>query len=310
MRRGTSLVAVMISAAFYGSLAVLAPLAYERGAQPLPLLTWRFILAAALLFSLVALWRRAEFRASAPDIGRYALLGLTGYGAASICFFYALEYADSGVVAVLLYTFPALIAIAEWAIKRQPPAGGQVAAVCTTFIGVVLVLDPFRPGVSAGPKGIVLGLGAAAGYALFSLLSDRWLPGRSGLVMMAWMFAWGALLAASATVVAALVANTAPVAALSPLGWRPSTWALLVVIVIVPTFAAVVLYLQGIRGLGPAQAAVISTLEPLVTIVLAWWVLAQPFSAIQIAGAVFVLVGVVLSEVTARRSARGGVLAP
>jgi drug/metabolite transporter (DMT)-like permease len=87
---------------------------------------------------------------------------------------------------------------------------------------------------------------------------------------------------------------------LSPSGWKIEAWWLLGAIVLVPTFAAVVLYLQGIRGLGPSQAAVVSTLEPLFTIVFAWLVLRQGLSLVQAGGAALVLGGVVASEVAAR----------
>ena len=72
-------------------------------------------------------------------------------------------------------------------------------------------------------------------------------------------------------------------------------------IVVVPTFIAIVLYLEGIRGLGPSQAAVISTLEPLFTIVLAGIVLHERLVLIQWVGAALVLSGVVFAEVAARR---------
>jgi drug/metabolite transporter (DMT)-like permease len=84
--------------------------------------------------------------------------------------------------------------------------------------------------------------------------------------------------------------------------WQPQVWWLLGAIVIVPTFVAVVLYLQGIRGLGPSQAAVVSTLEPLFTIALAWVVLGQALSWLQVAGAALVLGGVVASELAARKT--------
>jgi len=77
-------------------------------------------------------------------------------------------------------------------------------------------------------------------------------------------------------------------------------WWLLGAIVLVPTFAAIVLYLEGIRGLGPSQAAVVSTLEPLFTIVLAWAVLGQTLDVWQMFGAACVLGGVVWAELSAR----------
>jgi drug/metabolite transporter (DMT)-like permease len=72
-------------------------------------------------------------------------------------------------------------------------------------------------------------------------------------------------------------------------------------IVVIPTFAAVVLYLQGIRGLGPSQAAVVSTLEPLFTIALVSVFLpTQTLTPVQLLGAGLVLAGVVWSEISNR----------
>ena len=88
---------------------------------------------------------------------------------------------------------------------------------------------------------------------------------------------------------------------MSPAEWGKDVWVLLVLIVIVPTFIAVVLYLQGIRGLGPSQAAVISTLEPLFTIALAALVLGDRLVPVQLLGAGLVLGGVVVAEIAARR---------
>jgi drug/metabolite transporter (DMT)-like permease len=152
----------------------------------------------------------------------------------------------------------------------------------------VLVIDPFAGEASTDTLGILLGLGAALGYSSFNLLSHRWLEGRSRLVMMAWTFAFGSLLAGAA---ALLSTGTLSVEA-----WSSTTWVLLGLIVLFPTFIAVVLYLEGIRGLGPAQAAIVSTLEPLFTIVLAWFLLDQELSAVQLLGAATVLAGVVVAE--------------
>src|SRR5512139_2846235 len=110
MDRRWSLAAVIISAACFGTLAVLTPLAYasaEPPVSPLALLTWRFVIAAALLAGVAVARDRRSLAVPRSDVGRFALLALTGYGAASVCFFYALTFADASVVAVLLYAYPA-----------------------------------------------------------------------------------------------------------------------------------------------------------------------------------------------------------
>jgi drug/metabolite transporter (DMT)-like permease len=288
---------VVVSAACFGTLAVLAPLAYEAGAEPLPLLAWRFFFASLLLAALATARDRRALRVPKEDLRRYAMLALTGYGAASVCFFYALTFVDAAVVAVLLYAYPAFVTVAGWLFMGQRADGVQGLAVAVTFVGCALVVG--LGGGDAGSiawQGVVLGLGAAVGYTLFNLLSARWLPGRSRLTMMAYTFGIAALLPAFGAIAAG------GVSALSPADWEPLAWWLLAAIVLVPTFAAVVLYLEGIRGLGPSQAAVISTVEPLFTIVLATLVWPeQKLTVLQLLGAALVLGGVVIAEIRSRR---------
>ena len=293
MSRRWSLVAVVASAACFGTLPVLARLAYDANATPLPLLAWRFMFAAALLAVVSALRRPASLRVPRGDLLRFAALAVTGYGAASVCYFFALMFADASVVAVLLYAYPAFVTIASWVFLGEKASWQRGAAVLLTFLGCALVVGLLGGAARAQWQGIALGLGAAVGYTLFNLLSHRWLPGRSQLVMMTYTFGIASLMAAG---LALGVGQS-----LSPAAWEPSAWWLLAAIVLVPTFAAVVLYLQGIRGLGPSQAAVVSTLEPLFTIALVSVFLPeQTLAPVQLIGAGLVLAGVVWSEIAGR----------
>lgn len=283
---------VVASAACFGTLGVLANLAYARGAEPLPMLAWRFALVTTLMVVYQALRDRRALRVGFSDVGRFAALSLTGYGAASLCFFFALKFAPASVVAVLLYAYPALVTLAGWALDGRRPDGWRMAALVGTFIGCILVLDPFGAG-AVRPLGVVLGFGAALGYAAFNVLSHRWMSRSPRSVLMAYTFG------ISAVVVSLLgVATGSPPL---PVDWPVEVWALVGAIVLVPTFAAVVLYLEGIRGLGPSQAAIVSTLEPLFTIALAAALLGERLTAVQWMGAALVVAGVVTAETGERR---------
>jgi len=152
----------------------------------------------------------------------------------------------------------------------------------------VLVLDPFAAEAVVRPLGVALGLGAAAGYTVFNMLSHRWLPGRSRIVLMAYTFG-------IASIGIALIA-TAVGANLSVAGWTSEVWVLLGLIVLFPTFIAVILYLSGIERLGPSQASILSTFEPIFTILLAALLLGERLSAIQWAGAILVMAAVIIAE--------------
>lgn len=288
MERRASVIAALVSAACFGTLAIFTSIAYENGAQPLQLLTWRFSLAAVLLGGYLVITRPDALKVPLGDVGRYAVISLLGYGAASICFFFALTYTDASVVAILLYTYPAMVVLAERVFYGVPLSSGRGIAVLLTFTGCALVSDPFSSQGGVAVIGIGLGLGAAACYSAFSMLSDRWLEGRPRTTLMAYLFVFTALLAGAAAVLAG--------ASLSVADWSGVVWLMLAGIVIFPTFIAILLYLRAVRGLGAGQAAILSTFEPVFTIVLAAVLLGEKLSPVQWCGAALVLLGVFIAE--------------
>lgn len=288
MERRSALVMVVASAACFATLAVLTRLAYDEGAQPLPLLAWRFGLVSVLMAAFLLLRQPRALAAGAVDLPRYAGLSLTGYGAASVCFFFALQQTSASVVAVLLYTYPAMVSVLAALFLGEPLKRMRVLAILLTFAGCVLVVGLLDARVSVSLTGVLLGLGAALGYSVFNILSYQLVGRRGRLVVMTYTFG---LSAAGVALVTAVAGQS-----LAPAGWSSQLWLLLGAIVLVPTFLAVVLYLQGIRRLGAAQAAIVSTMEPVFTIVLAWLVLGERLSLVQLLGAALVIAGVVAAE--------------
>jgi drug/metabolite transporter (DMT)-like permease len=227
-------------------------------------------------------------RAGLHDLGKYAAISLTGYGAASICYFFALKFATASVVAVLLYTYPAMVAALSSMLFGERLTRARVVAIALTFVGCAMVVGLFSDDVHASATGILLGLGAALGYSVFNLLSYRWMGDKPRIVLMTYTFGISAVALATITLLSG--------GSLSVAAWTPTLWGLLGLIVLVPTFIAVLLYLNGIRRLGPAQAAIVSTTEPLFTIALAALVLGERLVGLQLVGAAFVVAGVVAAE--------------
>lgn len=288
MRRRTALLVVVASSACFATLAILTRLAYAEGGRPLPLLTWRFAIAATLMLALLAVRQRDLLVRGLHDLPRYAALSITGYGAASICFFFSLQHIAASVATVLLYAYPAIVALAEATLDREriPPA--RIGAIALTFTGCALAAGVLDTAVVVNLAGVLLAFGAAVGYALFTVLSDRLVGDRPRLVLMAYTFALSALGVGLIT-----VASGEP---LSPVGWPTTLWVLLALIVAFPTYAAVLLFLRGVRELGASQAALVSTMEPVFTVALAVVVLGERLTVAQSAGALMVIAGIALAE--------------
>ncbi|HEY5431971.1 MAG TPA: EamA family transporter, partial [Coriobacteriia bacterium] len=137
--------------------------------------------------------------------------------------------------------------------------------------------------------GLLLGMGAALGYAVFNVLSYRTLGRTPRLTIMAYTFAFSAIALGA---VAAANGTLGTVAR-----WDAYAWGSIALMVAVPTFAAVMLYLGGIARMGAAHAAVVSTLElPFTVIFAALAFPTQLLTPLQLLGAAIVLGGVVMAE--------------
>jgi DME family drug/metabolite transporter len=293
--RRTALAAVIVSAACFATLGPLQKWAFAHQGtpsgqgDPLTLLAVRFAIAAIVMAAVQAYRDPSALRLGPGDLARYFGLSLTGYGAGSLCYSFALREVGVSVTTVLLYTYPAMVSVIGWLFLTERLPVKRIVAVALTFAGCALVAGVLGSGVALNARGLLLGLGAGLGYAVFNVLSYRTLGRKPRLAIMAYTFGMSSLGMAG---IAAAGGSLGGVAA-----WDLHAWLAVLAIVAVPTFAAVMLYLGGMRGMGAPQAAVVSTLElPFAVMLAASLAATERLDAVQLLGAVVVLGGVFLAE--------------
>jgi drug/metabolite transporter (DMT)-like permease len=276
------------SGAAFGAMAVFGKLAYGDGATVGTLLAVRFVLAAALFWALVLAGGAArELRALAGrDIGVGLAMGGCGYALQAGCYFAALERIDASLLSLLLYTFPAIVAAAAVALGRDRMDSRRLAALGLAFGGLAMVVA----GAGAGaldPLGAALGLGAAVLYSTYILVSDGIVARVQPRVLSA-LVCTGA--AASLTVGSALLGELRP-GELTAAGWG---W--LACLAVVSTVASISLFFAGLRRVGPTTASILATVEPLVTVLLAFLVFGETLGVVQVVGGGLVLAAVLLLQ--------------
>jgi drug/metabolite transporter (DMT)-like permease len=263
-------------------MAVFGKLAFEAGVGVITLLAVRFTLSAAVLAPLGARsWGRLSRRRRLQAL----TLGAAGYAAQSALYFLALQRVDAGLVALLLYTFPALVTLGAVALGRDRLDGARVASLLLAFGGLVLVL--FSGGTAhVEPLGVGFALAAALVYTVYILASEPVLADADPRSLAALVCAGGA-----ATYLVAGTVSGELAFSFDPIGWL---W--LAGIVGVSTVSAIVLFFAGLARVGPSRASIISTVEPLVTVGLAFVVFGERLGATQLAGGGLVLASVVLLQ--------------
>jgi drug/metabolite transporter (DMT)-like permease len=269
----------LASAGAFGSMAIFGKLAYDEGATVGTLLATRFVLAAAL-FWLLALGRLRVLRRR--DVALALALGAVGYGAQAGGYFTALERLDASLLSLLVYTYPVIVTVAAVALGRETGSRRTGLALVLASSGLVLVLA----GASAGaldPVGTALALGTAIVYSAYILVSQG-VAARVGPLALGALVCTGA--AGSLTLGAAAAGDLHPAAvSAAGFGWLGGLAA-------VSTVAAIALFFAGLRSAGPTAASILSTLEPVVTVALAFVAFGESLGGAQLAGGVLVLMAV------------------
>jgi len=253
-------------------MAIFARFAYAGGADVVGVLIARFSIAGAIL-ALVMLATKRPWPRGRPLVVAI-LMGGIGYVGQAACYFSALNYASAGLVALLLYAYPTLVCLLAAAFLHEPLTRRTLALLAASFVGIALTLG----GGHGTPLGIALALGGAAFYSVYIVVGARELGATDAL--------------ASTTVVCLSAAATTLVASAFRAPQFPAVWwgwAAVAAIALVSTVLAVLAFFAGLKRVGAAKASIASTLEPVVTVALAWIVLGESLSAIQIAGGALVL---------------------
>jgi len=274
------LVLVLVSAAAYGTLPILAKLAYGAGIRPAALLAARFAIAAAV-FALLAREEPPPWRVR---------LRLWGVGLVFVTntftYFTALETVSAATVALLIYSYPVIVTLLAALAGLEGLRLRSLLAAVLAFAGCALTAS--GP-VARGP-GVAFALATAVIYATYIVLGSRYAAG---------VKAETAALHVAQVCVAAYV----PWALVDGRGIpaHPRPWLLVVAIAVVPTVVALRTFLSGLGRVGPARAAVLSSFEVVVTMALSITVLGERLGPRQWLGAALILGAVGLQNLGALR---------
>jgi len=269
---------ILVSAASFGAMPVFARFAYEAGSNPITVLFLRFSIASVFMLIVMVL-RGIAFPKGRTFIA-LVLMGGVGYVCQTLSYFTALTLASAGLVAILLYLYPALVVIFTVLFLKDPITKIKTLALILALAGTMLTIGLDGGGQSLG---IILAITAAIIYSVYIIVGSK-------VIRKADAFSSSAVIMVSAGVVSCgLVAVHG--------GAWPATmagWISIVAIALVSTVLGIVTFLEGLRRIGPANASMLSTLEPVVTVSLAAIVLGEAITFSRIVGGMMVLSAVTL----------------
>jgi len=270
---------IAISAASFGAMAIFTHYAYASGANVVGLLMVRFVVAAVALMVVMRV-RRIGMPPWSRVLGLAAMGGI-GYAGQSFTFFSALNYAPASLVALLLYLYPMFVTVLAAVFLRERLTTAAIVALVLCSVGAGLTVG--GAGLSGGSLlGIALGVASAVIYSIYITVGARVTLGVDPLACTT------VICTAAGVVYTGMALAGAP----AHLPGTVGGWAAALAIAGLSTVVAILTFFAGLQKLGAAQASMLSTLEPVVTVLLAAMLLGESIASTQMIGGALILAGV------------------
>jgi len=288
MFAGYALVAA--AALLWGFIGPLSKFAFQAGMSPLEVAFWRAMMAWVLYAAHA--YRLGRMKVDASDLPWVAGFGVVCIFGLFASYVLAVREGGAALASVLLYTAPAWVALLAWKILKERLTPVTVAAVAVTILGVA--------GVSLGDG--ANGAGDAGGSMNLAAIALGLL---SGITYALYYIFGKAFLNRYATPTVFLYALPVGGACMLPFfSFQPhplSAWVSCVALAVCCTYGAYSLYYAGLRRIEASRAAVIATLEPVVSALLAFSFFGERFTALGYVGSALILTAVIMTIVAARR---------
>jgi drug/metabolite transporter (DMT)-like permease len=280
---------MIVSAAAFGVMPILARYAFDSGTEPFTVLCLRFASATLVMLALCAIFRTRFPRGR--TLVALVVLGGVLYVGQALCYFVAITLAPTSLVALILYLYPGLVAAGEAIVYRRRITAVKAVALGLALCGAVLMIGFVRGG---SVPGILLSVGAALIYSVYILIGDRVMKDADPLA------ATTVVIASTAVVYAVIMVIRGPV-------WPGTTtgWLSVAGLSLVSTVIAVGAFFAGLRVIGPTSTATISAMEPAVAVTLSFVLLGEQLTVLKVVGAALILAAVVLIARSGAKKAPG-----
>lgn len=280
------LVLVIIASFCYGTNATLAKVNFMNGGDSFSFLIVRFVVSALVLSVFWKVKRKDTDRLTFNHIMIGMGLGLLIF-IISFCFTAAVQFIPAGLVTVLLFTFPLWIGLLAWVTGEEEMGPLKTICLISAFLGLILCV-----GVqfTASWEGIILGLLAAFFLAINVFYGNRFSKHVKSLDLT-FLMMWGCALAC----IPWLLVDTPSFPA--TFGGMANLFGAALLFV-----AGLFSFFYGMPFIGAVKASLYNNVEPLFSLGLAYVILGETLTHLQLAGAFVVLVSLIGLQIFTKKN--------
>ena len=281
----------ILSAVIYGSMPLMSNYIYEDGVTPFTLVFLRNFFSLIPL-ALLALRENKTIKISFKQLPPILLISILGCCVTPILLFSSYQFIASGTATVFHFVYPAIVVIMEIIFFKKKAKIGNIISVILCAVGIGLFYSPGEAfNLTGGILALLSGLTFASYVVLLSAFKNR---GVSGFLLCFWVV----LISSVSSFFICIFTNNLIL---------PSTisgWGLCVLFSLLVTTGAVSLFQRSAFLIGSERTSILSTLEPITSIIIGVIVFSEPFGLNIIVGSSLVVTASLLIAILDMRKSK------
>jgi len=278
---------VMAAALLWASNGTIGKALINAGMSPFVLVQTRVVLSAAILTLILSVWRPALLKIRVRDIGHLLLFGGVFMALMQLSYFFAISKIQVAAAILVQYLAPVLVACYSMLFWHERMTFLKVLALLLSVAGCYLVVGGYSLSLlTMNRVGIMWALLSAIAFALTTLLSEKGMHQYNPWTVLAYGFLFSSL---------SLNIVQRPLSVLSQ-SYTPTQWASILYVGVFGTLIPFGLYLAGVNHIRSTRAIITATLEPIAAAFMAFFLLGESLSPLQIAGGLSVIIAIALLQ--------------
>lgn len=272
---------VILSAVIFGFMPLMAKYIYNGGVNPITLVFLRNAISVPVL-ALLVVASRNTLKINVKAIPAVSVIAIFGCCATPLLLFSSYNYISSGTATVFHFIYPAFVVLVELFTRRTKATVSNILSIVVCAVGIIMFYTPGQP---LHPLGSLIALTSGITYAVYVLLLSAF----KYREISGFRFSFYVALICSAVLFVVCLLSKNLMLPKSAFGWGMSIFFALVLNV-----GAVVLFQKGTFIIGGGKASVLSTFEPITSILAGTLILGEPFGVRTAIGTVLVILASVL----------------
>ncbi|HHY27932.1 MAG TPA: EamA family transporter [Desulfitobacterium dehalogenans] len=280
----TGILCAVLSAIIYGFTPILARIAYDGGANGITVTFLRGILSIPILFIILKI-KRIPLQIG-KDWKGILLAGVFGMSLTTLLLYISYSYISVGMATTLHFIYPILVSVACTVFFKDKMNLWKISALILCSIGIFMFIDRIS---SFGVTGTVLALLSGVTYALYIICIDK---GRLKHIHYFKLTLYLNVLMVGVSGLFGLCTGDLH------FSLTPKAWVLCALVSLFTSFGALPLLQQGIKLTGASTAAILSTLEPITSVILGILILQETVSPLKLLGCILIIISILLIAIS------------